>query len=77
MKIIRIDGQERLLQLKPWQPPPCTETIRLDLDSIIRDDGDGVMGWYRAARLGKRLVDRGLSIYTADPIGALEAAGRK
>jgi hypothetical protein len=66
--------QDRLLRLRPWMPAPCTESVRTDIDGIIRDGDDGVMGWYRAARVAKRLLDLGLSVYEPDPLASIAAA---
>src|SRR5262245_43954350 len=35
---------------------------------------DGIMGRHAAARIAKRLLDLGLSVYEPDPLAAIEAA---
>jgi hypothetical protein len=63
--------QDRALDLKPWQPPPCWIH---DLDGTLADGDDGVMGRYAAALLLRQLLAAGLSRFEPDVLGAIERA---
>lgn len=52
--------QREVLQLKPWQSPPC-----------YGDTSPGHDGHADAAKLLRKLLDAGLSRYEPDPVAAL------
>ena len=52
--------QRRVLQLRPWELPPCYGAV-----------SPGHDGHAKAAVLLKRLLDAGLSCYEPDALGAL------
>jgi hypothetical protein len=69
--------QDLALRLRPWQPVPCASFIRDYIDEHLAAGDDGVMGRYAAARIAKRLLDLGLSVFEPDPLAAIKRAGRK
>jgi hypothetical protein len=61
--------QGRVLNLQPWQKPPCHASLA-DLDQPYDDP----RGARESAELLKRLIDANLSPYEPDPMAALERA---
>jgi hypothetical protein len=66
--------QDRALRLRPWQPAPCADHLRNCIDEHLAAGDDGIMGHHAAARVAKRLLDLGLSVFEPDPLAAIEAA---
>lgn len=67
--------QTRALNLSPWEFPPCW--INPDeIDDIIAN-GDGTSNNFNAAKLAKRMIAAGVSLYDPSPIEAIAAAKRR
>jgi hypothetical protein len=66
--------QNDFLQVRPWQPVPCSDEIRRYFTAFIDDGDDGIMGRYAAACIARRLRDFDLSLYEPDPLRAIEKA---
>ena len=56
-----------LLNLKPWQPPPCWQGDERPVDDFA------TAGRVAAWELRRRLLAAGLSAFEPDPVGALAA----
>jgi hypothetical protein len=65
------------LKTKPWQPVPSMDMVRLDIDEILEDGDDGIMGSYAAAVLARRMRALGLSLFHPDPLAAIERARKE
>ena len=67
------DLQMEALNLKPWESPPCW-VDPADIETILAaGPGDDT---FEAAKLTRRLLDAGLSLYEPDPITALRKRKR-
>jgi hypothetical protein len=65
-----VDGRE----CKPWEAVPCWLALG-EVDAIISKGEGGKR--YGAAKLAKRLIDAGISLFVVDPEAALREAARR
>jgi hypothetical protein len=66
--------QDASLDLQPWQPPPCADYVRFHIADHLRAGDDGITGRFGAAKIARRLIELGLSIWEPAPLRAIRAA---
>jgi hypothetical protein len=66
--------QDKALQLKPWQTPPCWLRTDADVRAAAAAPLPDLGGQRAAATLVRQLLSYGLSRYEPDPIRAIERA---